>query len=237
MVRIALDAGHGLFTAGKRSPIGEREWFFNNQVLLACVERLKEYENVSLLRLDDASGKIDQPLENRTDRANQWKADVLISFHHNANTGKWGNWGGVETFVYPTASKTSFQLAELIHPKVVQAMGLRDRGIKKRNLHMLRESNMPAILIEGGFYDSLTDIQALRSSNRLIAQGVAVADGLAAYFKLKKKTVEIGNVGAANQTTTEYRLVTGTFKTKVAAEKAADLLRKKYGWTIYIKDA
>lgn len=62
MIKIALDAGHGINTPGKRSPHGEREWSFNNAVLLACVERLAEYEGVYILRLDDPTGETDVPM-------------------------------------------------------------------------------------------------------------------------------------------------------------------------------
>lgn len=101
-----VDADHGLYTLGKRSPDDEREWTFNNKVLHACDARLRQYEGVDILRLDDPTGKTDVPLITRTNRANVWKADVLVSIHHNANTAKWGSWGGVETYVYPTASKS-----------------------------------------------------------------------------------------------------------------------------------
>lgn len=188
MVKIALDAGHGMNTPGKRTPDGEREWSFNNKVLLACQARLNQYENVQILRLDDPTGKSDVSLITRTNKANQWKADVLVSIHHNANTAKWGSWGGVETFIYPTASKASKDIANIVHKDIVKAMGLRDRGVKTGNLHMVRESVMPAILTEGGFMDSTTDIVALRSDAKLRAQGEAIANGLAQYFKLKLKT-------------------------------------------------
>lgn len=46
---------------------------------------------------------------------------------------------------------------------------------------------MPAILIEAGFIDSTIDIDALRNDQKLKAQGEAIADGLAAHFKLKTK--------------------------------------------------
>lgn len=187
MVKIALDAGHGLYTPGKRSPADEREWTFNNKVLLACQARLNEYENVQILRLDDPSGQTDVPLSARTNKANAWNADVLVSIHHNANTARWGSWGGVETFVYPTASTASKRLAANINPRIVRAMGLRDRGVKTANLAMLRDSHMPAILTEGGFMDSTTDIVAMRDNNKMTAQGVAIADGLASHFGLKLK--------------------------------------------------
>ena len=63
MVKIAIDAGHGMNTAGKRTPDGEREWSFNNKVALAAIAKLNTYQNVKILRLDDPSGKNDVPLK------------------------------------------------------------------------------------------------------------------------------------------------------------------------------
>lgn len=190
MVRIAIDAGHGMNTPGKRTPSGEREWMFNNKVALAAIAKLNTYQNVQILRLDDATGKSDVPLKTRTDRANAWKADVLVSIHHNAYLGQWGAHGGVETYTFPGASQNSRDIATLVHPLVVKAMGLRNRGKKTLNLHMLRESKMPAILVEGGFMDSEIDIKALRNDQKLKAQGEAIGQGVAAYFNLKLKTGE-----------------------------------------------
>lgn len=187
MVKIALDAGHGINTPGKRSPADEREWSFNNKVLLAAIERLNMYYNVQILRLDDPTGRTDIPLRTRTNKANSWNADVLVSIHHNALAGRWHSGGGVETFTQPGSSRASEQIADIINPRIVSAMGLRNRGTKKMNLHMTRESKMPAILTEGGFMDSTVDILALRDVNKLKAQGYAIADGLAQYFKLKLK--------------------------------------------------
>ena len=65
MVKIAIDAGHGMNTPGKRTPSGEREWSFNNKVALAAIAKLNTYQNVQILRLDDATGKTDIPLENK----------------------------------------------------------------------------------------------------------------------------------------------------------------------------
>lgn len=190
MTKIALDAGHGRNTAGKRSPSDEREWEFNNKVLLACAAKLNTYENVQILRLDDPTGNTDVPLLTRTNKANAWKADVLVSIHHNALAGKWHSGGGIETFVQEkTASKASKDIASIVQSRIVKAMGLRDRGVKTSNLHMTRAAKAPAILTEGGFFDSTVDIIALRDGNKLKAQGEAIAEGLAVYFKLKSKNV------------------------------------------------
>lgn len=187
MVKIAIDAGHGFNTPGKRSPIGEREWTFNDKVARAAINELNKYKGVQILRLDDPSGKTDVPLITRTNKANKFGADILVSIHHNANTSKWGSWGGVETFVQEKiGGPKSNKLAKLVHSRIVKAMGLRDRGVKTNNLHMTRESYMPAILTEGGFMDSTTDIGALRDDSKLKAQGVAIANGIVEYFGLTK---------------------------------------------------
>lgn len=187
MVRIALDAGHGYNTPGKRTPDDEREWSFNNEVILATIERLNTYQDVEILRLDDPTGKTDVPLKDRTNKANAWKADVLVSDHHNASAGKWHNGGGVETYVYPTASQTSRDVAHAIHKRIVAAMGLRDRGVKTADFHITREAKMASVLVEGGFMDSTVDIKAMRDKAKLKAQGYAIADGIAEVFKLKPK--------------------------------------------------
>lgn len=232
MVKIALDAGHGLQTAGKQTPDGEKEWIFNNTVLLAALSKLEMCEKVELLRVDDPTGKTDIPLKTRTDHANAWKADVYLSFHHNANTGVWGDWGGVETYICEGIVTKAKDLALLIQPKLVRAMGLRDRGVRKKNLHVLRETKMPAVLIEGGFMDSRTDIQALRNPQRLKAQGEAIADAIIDYYKLKKNSSKAADLDTAKK----FRLVTGTFQSLSEAESYAIHLREQHGWTVYVKE-
>src|SRR5690625_1849518 len=184
---VAIDAGHGINTPGKRTPDDEREWSFNSIVAQSIIDNLKKYRGVKTVRLDDPTGKRDVPLRERTNKANNANADILVSCHHNANTGKWGNWTGTETYHYPGSTKGK-QLAQAIHPSVVKAYGLRDRGIKSANFHMLRESRMPAVLIEGGFMDSTIDIKKLRDKKVLKQAGKNIADAIARYFNLRKKT-------------------------------------------------
>ncbi|MFL2116260.1 N-acetylmuramoyl-L-alanine amidase [Marinilactibacillus psychrotolerans] len=179
---VAIGGGHGLYTAGKRTPDDEREWSFNNKVVLAAIERLKEYKDITVVRMDDPTGQIDVPLNERTNKANNAKADLLVSIHHNALTGKWADHTGTETYTYVGNQPGSTKLAKAVQPRLARAYGLKDRGIKQANFHMVRESNMPAILTEGGYMDSSIDIKALRDDNKLRDAGVAIADGIAEYF-------------------------------------------------------
>ena len=220
-MRVALDAGHGLNTPGKRTPDGEREWSFNNKVVRAITERLNKYEDVSIVRLDDPTGKRDVPLKERTDKANKAKADILVSIHHNAKTGKWGSWGGTETYSYEANLPQAEKLAKMINDRVVSINGLRNRGTKKANFHMLRESSMTAVLPELGFMDSTTDIKVMRDDNMLKKIGYGIADEIAEYGKLKKKDKEL------------YRVQTGAFSSKDNADRLAKQLEKA-GFDTYI---
>ena len=43
-IKIGLDAGHGLHTAGKRTPTGIHEWELNDKVIDLVVKYIKDYQ-------------------------------------------------------------------------------------------------------------------------------------------------------------------------------------------------
>lgn len=186
--KIAVDAGHGYNTPGKRTPDGEREWSFNNKVVLALIARLKEYGCFDVIRTDDPTGKTDVPLSSRVNKAIAFGADVFVSAHQNANAGKWGSHGGTETYYYGPSANGK-RLAICVQPRLVSALGLRNRGVKSSEvlavLKGFRKAKTVAILTEGAFMDSTTDIMTLRDEAKLRAQGVAIADGIAEYLGVK----------------------------------------------------
>lgn len=186
--RVVIDGGHGLYTAGKRTPDGEREWSFNNKVAVALIDALKAFEGVEVLRVDDATGKTDVSLSERTRKANAFNADIYISIHHNANTGKWSaEWTGTETYTFVGKNAEAERLASIIHAHIVRAYGLKDRGLKKADFQVLRDTKMPAILLEGGYMDSTIDIKKMRNDAVLKNVGIEIANGIAEYGKLKRK--------------------------------------------------
>lgn len=184
---VTIAAGHAGFgvTPGKRGPDGKFEWYWNNQVVLAFIERMKQYKDVKVIRVDDPTGRVDVSLNNRTQRANAAGADLHIDVHHNALGTKWFDTGaGIETYVMSGSSSDSgaMKAAREIHKRIVPAMGLKDRGIKQAAFFMLKYTKMPAVLTEGGFMDSRVDRRAMDDPAKCKAQGYGAADGAAAFL-------------------------------------------------------
>ena len=180
-MKIALDAGHGFNTAGKRTPDDIREWTLNDRVLRAFDKEINKYNNVTTVRLDDATGKTDVSLFERTKKAKANKCDVLLSFHHNAYQSKWGDHGGTETLYFNGRGTEAY--AKAMNDSIVRTLGLRDRGIKHKNFHMVREVNFPSVMVEVGFMDSNTD-KAIRDAAKSELVGVNLAKDFAKFFGL-----------------------------------------------------
>ena len=181
-MKIALDAGHGYNTAGKRTPDDIREWTLNDRVLKGFETEIKQYQGVTVLRLDDATGITDVPLVTRTNKAKG--CDVLLSFHHNAYQSIWGSHGGSEAWVYQ--GRKSEDLAKVLLQTTVDTLGLRNRGVKQGNLHINREFAKVSVLMEIGFMDSTTDKIILEEKESLLV-GKNMAIAFARYYKLSKE--------------------------------------------------
>ena len=228
MVKIVLDAGHGKNTGGKRSPDGKvREWAINEAVRKKVESKLNQYENVSILTVSDKTGARDVPLAERTKKANSWKADVYISIHHNAYGEGWNTAQGVETFVYKTTSKNALKLAQYVQEELVKRTGLKNRGVKTGNLHVVRETTMPAILIEGGFMTNKHEAGLMQTTNYHDAMATAIVNGINKYFNLKKKAVSKEEPAKKSSGGTLYRVQVGAFGVKGNAETLAKQIENK----------
>lgn len=183
MVKIFLDPGHGGNDPGAAGN-GLLEKNLTLAISLRIRKFLAEYNNVQV-RMSRETDKT-LTLGQRTDMANSWGADYLISVHINAGRGT-----GYEDFIHTSPSRASITYQNIMHEEIMQQTrwGV-DRGKKRGNLHMVRASNMPAILTENGFIDNASDAAKLKQSSFLdnIARGHV--NGLVEIFRLKKSTPE-----------------------------------------------
>ena len=188
MKTIAIDNGHGLYTLGKRTPKfpdGKviKEWEFNYPTAKKLGELLK-YIGFNIMYVSDTEE--DTPLNVRTKKANDIKADLFVSIHFNAYQGVWGNHGGIETYHYPNSLKGK-ELADLIQEELIKETGLRNRGVKSANFQVLRETNMVSVLAECGFMDNLEEAKLMLDENYQMKCARAIAKGICRYFGVEYK--------------------------------------------------
>lgn len=108
-----------------------------------------------------------------TSAANASGADIFISIHCNAFNG---SACGTETCVYPGSAAGS-KLGACIQQQIVDSLGTVDRGLKvRKDLWVLKSTDMPAVLVELAFIDNEGDAELLRDQQddfaRAIARGV-----------------------------------------------------------------
>jgi len=190
MVKIALDAGHGLNTAGKQTPDGIKEWTLNDRVRDKVVVILSDYD-CEIIHTDNDEGATDESLSSRVAKYKAAGVSAFVSIHHNAFTGKWNTATGVEVYTdkNPTAKDT--QLATMIYNRLVANTGLRGRGIKKAAYTVINQNTIPAVLCEGGFMDGSNDYKVITSDAGQTAYAKAVAEGLIEFCGLKKKSAPV----------------------------------------------
>lgn len=161
-LKIALDAGHGLYTAGKRclaslDPDQTREWQLNDRIMDKLQAALQDYD-CEALRVDDTTGAEDVALSARVAAANGWGATLYLSVHHNAGIN--GGSGGGTVVFHDCSTDRGIDFAQQLYDCIVASTGLvgnRSSKVVKRALYVLAYTKTYAYLIENGFMDSTTD--------------------------------------------------------------------------------
>lgn len=190
---LALDAGHGLPTPGRRIPANldpsqHQEWWLNQRICNYIAEAAKRYEGFEILRVDDATGAEDVGMSVRCQRANAAGADLYYSAHHNAGING-GRGGGVVAFSLGEGS-TAAGWRDALYAAIVAAGGLagnRSSPKTTADFYVLRNTAMPAVLIEHGFMDAPDDVPAILREDYAKAVGYAVAECIATRAGLAKK--------------------------------------------------
>ncbi len=156
---IALDDGHGMETAGKRTPYLEvlgREFHeneFNSPVVKMIAAMLNQYDAFETIQT--APTDIDTPLAERVAIADNAKADLFVSVHANAFDGTFegSNPEGISVHCYPGSTKGK-KMANILLRHLMQGTTQVSRGVVESNFYVLRETDMAAVLSENLFMDN-----------------------------------------------------------------------------------
>lgn len=176
-IKIYIDQGHnpsGFNTGAEGNGFYEQDITYEigrrlYGLLMANPEftpRLSRPTEDTVLGTNNASS-----LRVRVDEANEWDADIFLSLHVNsaANSRASGN----EALVYGPQSTVAVNLGERILEQLTLTTGLRNRGIVYRpGLYVLKETEMPAVLVEMGFISNEYDAELLSYSPNLFATGI-----------------------------------------------------------------
>lgn len=217
-MKIYIDAGHGGSDSGAVGN-GIKEKDITLKIALKIRDLIRKYDGVEtkMSRTTDKTVSLQQ----RTDEANKWGADFFLSVHINAGGGI-----GYEDFIYDKLSNTSetAKIRDIIHSEIIKIVDFTNRGKKKANFHVLRETKMIAMLSENGFIDNKSDTDKLKSDSYLdkIAQGHV--SGISKAYNLKKLVTP---VKPEINKDVIYRVVTGSFSDRNNAEKRIKDLKSK----------
>jgi len=233
MFRLALGAGHGLNTAGKRclkslDKNETREWWLNDRICDYVEAYLKDYEGYELLRLDDSDdGKDDVALAARVNEANKWGADFYLSVHHNAGING-GKGGGIVAYSYPNSAKGA-EWRDALYDRLIAKTGLKgNRATPKAtaNYYVLKYTKMCSALLELGYMDSATDVPIILTDDYAQKCARAIVEVIAERGKLTKKKI-------TEESKVIYKVQVGAFSKKANAEALVAELKAK-GYSAYI---
>lgn len=172
MKTVCLDPGHGGKDPGATGG-GVRE----KDIALDVSKKIRAYLqaamcSVILTRENDTFIS----LGNRAAEANMWGADLFLSVHCNSAPNVSAN--GMEVYVHTSRGADSTRAAHAIYDRLLPASGLKGRGVKANNYAVLRETSMPAVLIELGFISNAGDRRKLTDFAWQDDAAKAIADGI-----------------------------------------------------------
>lgn len=185
---VVVDVGHGGTDRGAR---GHMPYCEEKKLCLLTARLVKQYLDqlgyhvVMTRNTDDFI-----PLPRRVEIAKQAQGNIFVSIHFNSSRAVEAQ--GIEVFFCDskedtTRTSASRKLASEILTRVIRRTSANSRGVKKGNFYVIRETSMPAVLVEGGFISNAEERILLKSRDyqEKIARGIA--DGIDHYFKARWK--------------------------------------------------
>jgi N-acetylmuramoyl-L-alanine amidase len=182
---IIVDPGHGGEDQGTLSilkPVYQEKF-----LTLITSKLLKEYlekmgYQVKMTRSED----VFIPLSMRAKIANDTSAAVFVSVHYNSAPSPEAH--GIEIFYYRsdtdfTRTNASQDLAKQVLLEIIPLSQAKSRGVKNGNFAVIRETKMPAILVEGGFLTNKDELEKIKDPQYLKTIAWGIAKGIDNFLK------------------------------------------------------
>jgi len=153
---VVIDAGHGGFDRGGIPRQRVPESMMNLDVAQRLRAVLQAYGYRVVMTRDS---DVFIPLGTRVAIANSYRDAIFVCIHFNATPRSAAS--GIETYFY---SSQSLSLASAIHYYVAGGAPSANRGVRRRGFYVLRNTRIPAVLVECGFLTNPTEAQYAQSS-------------------------------------------------------------------------
>ena len=175
---VVIDPGHGGPDPGAIGIGGIRETDVVLEVSKTVKKLLSEKGVKAILT---RKSEVDLDLPPRVSFANNTYADIFVSIHANASRRKRRDINGLETFYY--RGWRGRLLAKRIQKHILRVSpGSPDRGVKQSNFHVIKKTDMPAVLVEIGFLTGRLDARRLEKTAHRKRIAYAIAKGILEYL-------------------------------------------------------
>lgn len=181
---VFLNPGHGGSDPGAVAN-GFKEKDLNLSIALACRDELKRHGVKVVMGRDK---DIDRTSSEIIEMCNSSDASVAVDVHNNAGKGD-----GAEVYYYSGGGE-SLELANAVLAEIVK-LGQNSRGVKTRvssdgseYYYFIRETSMPAVIVECAFVDNLNDMEILDTKAEQKSMGVAIAKGILKILGISYKS-------------------------------------------------
>ncbi|WP_159429888.1 N-acetylmuramoyl-L-alanine amidase family protein [Halarsenatibacter silvermanii] len=182
---VVIDPGHGGFDPGAVASSGLEE----KEVALAISKYMNEllqeegYDVIMTRRGDQFLG-----LYERVEMANNSNASLFVSVHSNAAPRSAVS--GLETYYAPGRKADSYDLARQLQSTMAAELPLTDRGVKEDNFTVIRDTEMPSVLLEIGFLSNPDDAELLEQDDFREKAAESAVTGIINYLEGSRNGVE-----------------------------------------------
>ncbi|MFN5022275.1 MAG: N-acetylmuramoyl-L-alanine amidase [bacterium] len=180
---VVLDAGHGGTDPGAKSAMGDKE----SDMSLQLVQKIVALNKNSMIRFELSRDKDEfVKLADRTNFANEKKANLFVSVHINASPNK--TLSGLEIYApkegTPVFSK-SVPLASIMKESLTDLFSSTTVKTRTMGIWVLDKSSIPAIMVHPGFITNEKDLAIIKTKQEEIA--AKILSGIEKYLVQKEK--------------------------------------------------
>lgn len=230
--KVCLDAGHGKAESYNQSPDGTYQEYEFTFDMANRIKTLLSQNGIDTLmtRTDDSTPS----LQARCDIANAAKCDLYVSIHSNASASGWSNASGLSVFTYATGGERDRAAQALLNEATSGGVRLLSSNIYHTAFSVLKNTFMPAYLIEYGFHTNAEEVELLKSSAYRAKLAEITAKAIVEYFGIVWKE-EAPVISPPTATKVTYAVQVGAFSDQNNAITLANELTEK-GYKAIVKE-